>query len=73
MACADVATAKAKTATAINLIISFLPCQAVPEEASRRTKIKVHALFLSYWQRYIMPSPPLIAVPGRQPMPLRAA
>jgi hypothetical protein len=26
MACADVATAKAKAATAINLNISFLPC-----------------------------------------------
>jgi hypothetical protein len=26
MACAGVATAKAKAATAINLIISFLPC-----------------------------------------------
>jgi hypothetical protein len=26
-----------------------------------------------YWQLYIMPSPPLIAVPGTQPMPLRAA
>jgi hypothetical protein len=26
MACADVATVKAKAATAINLIISFLPC-----------------------------------------------
>jgi hypothetical protein len=26
MACADVAMAKAKAATAINLIIGFLPC-----------------------------------------------
>ena len=26
-----------------------------------------------YWQLYIMLSPPLIAVPGVQPMPLRAA
>jgi hypothetical protein len=26
-----------------------------------------------YWQRYIMPSPPLIEVPGVQPMPWRAA
>jgi hypothetical protein len=26
-----------------------------------------------YWQRYIMPSAPLIAVPGVQLMPLRAA
>ena len=29
MACADVATAKAKTATPINLIISLLPCLAL--------------------------------------------
>jgi hypothetical protein len=28
IACADVATAKAKAAKAINLIISFLPCFA---------------------------------------------
>ena len=26
-----------------------------------------------YWQLYMMPSAPLIAVPGTQPMPLRAA
>jgi hypothetical protein len=31
MACADVATAKAKVATAINLTISFLPCFSFDE------------------------------------------
>jgi hypothetical protein len=28
---------------------------------------------LTYWHTYRMPSPPLIVVPGVQPMPFRAA
>jgi hypothetical protein len=37
MPCADVATAKAKAATAINLIMSFLPCFRFANHALSRS------------------------------------
>jgi hypothetical protein len=39
MASAEVATAKAKAAKAINLIISFLPCEPGKQKASERRMI----------------------------------
>ena len=44
-----------------------------PERWTEWTILTQSSTLDLYWQLYMMPSPPLIAVPGVQPMPLREA
>ena len=68
MACADVATVKAKPATAINLSIVLLPSVVDP----RRSFSRLGRDLKYYWQTCIRPSSSFTMVPGVHLMPLRA-